>query len=82
VVFLGDNLNDFRRKFYIKSDVDARLKMMETEREQFGRKYIVFPNPTDGHWLAAIYGDSEPPPTDANRETMKKAATRSAWGSN
>ena len=79
VVFLGDNLNDFRRKFYIKNDVDARLKMMETEREQYGRKYILFPNPTDGHWLAAIFGDSEPPPTDTNREIMKKAATRSAW---
>jgi 5'-nucleotidase (lipoprotein e(P4) family) len=82
VVFMGDNLNDFRRKFYIKGDVDARLKMMETEREQYGRKYILFPNPTDGHWLAAIFGDSEPPPTDANREIMKKAATRSAWGVN
>ncbi len=82
VVFMGDNLNDFRRKFYLKGDVDARLKMMETEREQYGRKYILFPNPTDGHWLAAIFGDSEPPPTDANREIMKKAATRSAWGVN
>lgn len=78
-VFLGDNLNDFRRKFYIKSDVDARINMMESEREKFGRQYIVFPNPTDGHWLAAIYGDSEPPATDANREIMKKAATKSAW---
>ena len=27
----------------------------------------------------AIFGDSEPPPTDANRETFKKAATRAAW---
>jgi predicted secreted acid phosphatase len=52
---------------------------MEADRERFGRNYIVFPNPTDGHWLAAIYGESEPPPTDANREIMKKAASRSAW---
>jgi len=79
VVFLGDNLNDFRRKYYIKSNVDERLKMMETDREKYGRNYIVFPNPTDGHWLAAIFGESEPPPTDANREIMKKAATKSAW---
>jgi 5'-nucleotidase (lipoprotein e(P4) family) len=79
VVFLGDNLNDFRRKYYIKNNVDDRIKMMETDREKFGRNYIIFPNPTDGHWLAAIYGESEPPPTNANREIMKKAATRSAW---
>lgn len=84
VVFLGDNLNDFRRKFYIKAAsgkdaVGERLALMEADRERFGRHYIIFPNPTDGHWLAAIYGESEPPPTDANREIMKKAASRSAW---
>ena len=78
VVFLGDNLNDFRRKFYVKN-VDEREKIMETEREQFGRKFILFPNPTDGHWMAAIFGDSEPPATDDNRRLFKKAATRSAW---
>ncbi len=82
VVFLGDNLNDFRRKFYTKKDVDSRLKMVEEDREKFGRQYVVFPNPTDGHWLAAIFGESEPPPSDANREVLKKAATRSAWGQN
>ena len=78
VVFLGDNLNDFRRKYYTKN-VDERFALMESDREKFGRNYIVFPNPTDGHWIRAIFGDSEPPPTNANREIMKKAATRSAW---
>jgi 5'-nucleotidase (lipoprotein e(P4) family) len=78
VVFLGDSLNDFRRKYYTK-DVDERLKLMESDRAEYGRRYIVFPNPTDGHWMRAIFGDSEPPPTDANREIFKKAATRQAW---
>jgi 5'-nucleotidase (lipoprotein e(P4) family) len=78
VVFLGDSLNDFRRKYYTK-DVDERIKLMETDRAEFGRRYIMFPNPTDGHWMRAIFGDSEPPPTDANREIFKKAATKQAW---
>ena len=78
VVFLGDSLNDYRRKFYTKS-VDERLKLMEEEKDQYGTKFIVFPNPTDGHWIRAIFGDSEPPANDANRETFKKAATRAAW---
>ena len=43
------------------------------------RIMIIFPNPTDGHWMAAIFGESEPPATDANRETLKKTASRSAW---
>ena len=78
VVMLGDSLNDFQRKYYVK-DVDERIKLMEEDKDQYGIKYIVLPNPTDGHWLRAIFGDSEPPPSDANRDIFKKAATRSAW---
>lgn len=52
---------------------------MEEDKAKYGNNYILFPNPTDGHWMRAIFGDSEPPPSDANRETFKKAATRQAW---
>ena len=79
VVFLGDNLNDFRRKYYIKGDVDARIAAMEEDKALFGEKYILFPNPTDGHWMAAIFGQSEPEANDANRLKMKEAATKMAW---
>lgn len=78
VLFLGDNLNDFSRKYYVKT-VDERLKLVEDDRALYGTRYILFPNPTDGHWMRAIFGDSEPPPSDANREIFKKAATRQAW---
>lgn len=78
VVMLGDNLNDFKRKYYVKS-VDERTRLMEEDKELFGRKFIVMPNPTDGHWIRAIFGDSEPPASDQNREIFKKAATKSAW---
>ena len=59
------------------STVEAKL--MEEDKAKYGNNYILFPNPTDGHWMRAIFGDSEPPPSDANRETFKKAATRQAW---
>ncbi|WP_333835149.1 HAD family acid phosphatase, partial [Rubrimonas sp.] len=79
VAFLGDNLNDFRRKYYLKGDVDGRVAEMEADRALFGTKYIVFPNPTDGHWMAAIFGESEPPATDENRAILRDAAARTAW---
>lgn len=79
VVMLGDNLNDFRRKYYIRSDVDARINAMEQDSHLFGIEYVIFPNPVDGHWLAAIFGESEPSASDANRERLKAAAARSAW---
>lgn len=78
VVYLGDNLNDFRRAYYSK-DVAERIRLMEADRALYGRKFVLFPNPTDGHWLRAIFGDSEPPPTDANRDRFKQAATDNAW---
>jgi len=78
-VFLGDSLNDFRRKYYVKGDVAGREAKMEEDRALYGVKYVLFPNPTDGHWLAGIFGQSEPPATDENRAILKKAAARKAW---
>jgi len=78
-VFLGDGLTDFRSKFNIKNAVDQRNALTDADREKFGREYVIFPNPTDGQWLTAIFGVSEPPATDANREILKRAAARSAW---
>ena len=79
VVFLGDSLSDFRRKYYIKSDVDARNAAMEEDKDKYGVQYVVFPNPTDGHWMAAIFGESEPPATDENRRKLIEAATTRVW---
>ncbi|MFA0107763.1 acid phosphatase [Vibrio sp. 10N.222.47.A9] len=78
-VFLGDNLNDFRRKYYIKGDIEGRIAKMEEDRDMYGMKYVLFPNPTDGQWLAAIFGQSEPSASDKNRLILKKAASKTAW---
>ncbi|MDP2381146.1 MAG: hypothetical protein Q8M35_11835 [Pseudohongiella sp.] len=52
---------------------------MEEDKHLFGMQYVMFPNPTDGHWLAAIFGESEPPASVENREILRQAAARSAW---
>ena len=77
-LMLGDNLNDYSRDYYVK-DVDERRALMERDRDHWGTKFILIPNPTDGHWVRAIFGDSEPAPTDENRRILKDAATRIAW---
>ncbi|TEW54855.1 acid phosphatase [Psychromonas sp. RZ22] len=74
VVFLGDSLNDFRRKYYVKGDVAGRKAKMQEDRALYGQKYVLFPNPTDGHWMASIFGESEPKASDANRAKLKQAA--------
>jgi 5'-nucleotidase (lipoprotein e(P4) family) len=74
VALLGDNLNDFARAYYLTS-VDGRRTRMAEDQAEFGRKFILFPNPTDGHWIRAIAGDSEPKPTKETREALRKAAS-------
>ena len=77
-LFIGDNLNDYKRDYYV-NDVDERLALMERDRADWGTKFILLPNPTDGNWVRAIFGESEPLPTDENRRKLKAAATRLAW---
>jgi len=78
VLMLGDNLNDFKRKYYV-ADVEQRRALMTADKAQFGQQFILFPNPTDGHWLKAIFGDSEPPASAENRAKFKAAAASTAW---
>lgn len=78
IALLGDNLNDFARRYYV-TDVDERAQLMTEDSARFGVDFILFPNPTDGHWIRAIYGESEPPASDANRQILRDAATRMAW---
>ena len=75
VVLLGDNLNDFRRYYYV-TDRDDRLMRMREDAAEFGRRFILFPNPTDGHWIRAIFGTSEPAATPENRDLLKNVAAR------
>lgn len=78
IVLLGDNLNDFSRRYYV-TDVEQREERMTEDKDAYGSRYILFPNPTDGHWIRAIYGDSEPPASAENREILKRAAMRETW---
>jgi len=78
ILLLGDNLNDFSRRYYV-TDIEQRERLMAEDRNAYGTQYILFPNPTDGHWIRAIYGDSEPPASAENREILKRAAMRKIW---
>ncbi|ROL64688.1 5'-nucleotidase, lipoprotein e(P4) family [Pseudomonas vranovensis] len=78
LLMLGDNLNDFERSFYVDK-VEQRAQLVDASRSKFGGQYIIFPNPTDGHWLKAIFGESEPADTPANRARFREAAQQGAW---
>ena len=54
---------------------------MERDHEHWGDRFVLLPNPTDGHWVRAIFGESEPAATAANRRRLYEAATRMTWRS-
>lgn len=55
VAFLmGDNLNDFMSVFAKKS-VEERFAETDKIMDEWGKKFIVLPNPTYGDWEGSIY---------------------------
>ncbi len=49
VMLLGDNLSDFLSAFRSDS-IKERNQLVDDLKEEFGRRFIVFPNPVYGDW--------------------------------
>ncbi|VTS23759.1 5'-nucleotidase, lipoprotein e(P4) family [Streptococcus pseudoporcinus] len=58
IMLFGDNLVDFA-DFSKKSHPD-RQKLLNELHEEFGRKFIIFPNPMYGSWESALYEGKYP----------------------
>lgn len=54
VVLIGDNLNDFSEMFEDRSVNDGKDAVMQN-REMFGKKFIILPNPMYGAWEWPLY---------------------------
>lgn len=78
MLLLGDKLNDFTRDYCV-AGMGEHVALTDAEREPHGRRFIVLPDPTDGHWMRAIFGDWEPAPTDETRAALKADAVCAAW---
>ena len=68
VLLMGDDLNDFAEVFEQSKTAASRIDAVERNKNQFGARFIVLPNPMYGHWEDAIYGDA--------RTEEQKAAKR------
>jgi 5'-nucleotidase (lipoprotein e(P4) family) len=53
-MLMGDNLADFSALFD-KKPADERLKNTYTSAAEFGKRFIVLPNPVYGDWEASVY---------------------------
>jgi len=72
VLLIGDNLNDFTGVFDKKLS-DERTQLTVENKEEFGRKFIVLPNPLYGDWEGALYDYKFPKTAKEREEILKKS---------
>jgi 5'-nucleotidase (lipoprotein e(P4) family) len=56
VLLMGDDLNDFAEVFENSKTVAGRAAASDRYKEEFGKRFIVLPNPMYGNWESAMYG--------------------------
>ena len=54
ILLLGDNLGDFSALFDHKTETE-RSENVLSNKDEFGKKFIVLPNPNYGDWEGALY---------------------------
>ena len=74
VLLVGDNLNDFTDDFAGKS-ITARSAEVDRQRNEFGSRFLVVPNPMYGDWESAIY-ENKPNLSDAEKRALRRVALR------
>ena len=55
VLLLGDNLIDFA-DFFPSNGLGERLEAVDAHKDEFGKKFVLLPNPMYGDWERNIYG--------------------------
>ncbi|MCG7657019.1 5'-nucleotidase, lipoprotein e(P4) family [Wielerella bovis] len=56
VLYVGDNLNDFSDAPYNKQNAE-RKAFVEAHKDDFGKKFIILPNPSYGDWEGGLAPD-------------------------
>lgn len=75
VLYLGDVMTDFSDDFENKSTNERHILTDALSRE-FGKKYIVFPNPMYGEWERALYGHDLEMSAEEKSRRRKRALYR------
>ncbi|WP_442596529.1 5'-nucleotidase, lipoprotein e(P4) family [Neobacillus sp. D3-1R] len=71
VLLFGDNLGDFQG--FDQLPPAERVKAVDRYKEEFGKKFIVFPNPMYGDWEDALYNYDGKRTEEEYQKLRKKA---------
>lgn len=75
VILVGDNLNDFTGLFENKTNDEKKL-LVDGMKDEFGRRFIILPNPLYGDWEGALYNYNYRIP-DAEKHNLRMEALKS-----
>ncbi len=75
VMYLGDNLSDFSAQFDLQGTVQ-RHKIVDSLRNDFGSKFIVFPNPMYGDWESKGIYENNRSWTNSQKDSIRKSKLR------
>ena len=71
VMLIGDNLIDFEDVFRHKN-IDERYSSVEKFKDEFGKRFIVLPNPMYGEWEKTLYGGTRQIPEKEKENKLWK----------
>ncbi len=71
VLFVGDNLTDFSA-IYDERNEKLGKDIVETNKADFGTKFIMLPNPMYGEWEGAVY-KNDFKQSDAIKDSLRKS---------
>ena len=69
ILFIGDNLGDYTSLFD-RRDSSLALHLADSLKDDFGRKFIILPNPMYGEWENAIYNHNHKLPMAEKNQMM------------
>lgn len=75
LLFMGDNLSDFSSQFRVPS-TKKRNALAEYYEDEFGKKFIVLPNPMYGDWETKGIYQGKYHWTDQEKAAIRKAAIK------
>lgn len=71
ILFIGDNLGDYTSLFD-RRDSSLALRLADSLHNDFGRKFIMLPNPMYGEWENAIYNHNYKLPMAEKNRMMQE----------
>lgn len=73
VMLFGDNLLDFGEPK--KPTAEEREKFVQKHKDEFGKKYIIFPNPMYGSWEGTLY-NNDFDISDEQKDALRKESIK------